>query len=164
MSDNNDNQHDYDFYGGRRRLDFPRKDHSEHPVDINNNSDKEEYATEISPTAHKEEYASEISPTAPVGGASWDTTEHREIRSERNDEVERSDTGVADSSIGRTVGYVGVGLGIASLFLWSIVLGPLAAVLGFYAYSQGAKTSGGWAIGLGIVATLSYFFLIPFTR
>ncbi|WMT42409.1 hypothetical protein RE628_08590 [Paenibacillus sp. D2_2] len=149
MNDNNDNQHD--FYGGRKRLDFPRKDHSEHPVNTNNNSDKEEYA-------------SEISPTAPVGGASWDTTERREIRSESNDEVERSDTGVADSSIGRTVGYVGVGIGIASLFLWSIVLGPLAAVLGFYAYSQGAKTSGGWAIGLGIVATLSYFFLIPFTR
>jgi len=177
MSDNNDNQHDYDFYGGRRRLDFPRKEHSEHSVNTNNISDKEEYASEITPTAHKEEYASEISPTAhkeeyasdisptaSVGRTNWDTTERSEIRSEG--EVERSDTEVADSGIGigRSVGYVGVGLGIASLFLWSIVLGPLAAVLGFYAYSQGAKTSGGWAIGLGIVATLSYFFLIPFTR
>ncbi|GAA0411886.1 hypothetical protein [Paenibacillus motobuensis] len=143
----NDNQHDY--YGERERLDYPRKDHSEHSVtNNNNNSDKEEYASEISPT---------------VGPTNWDTVERRENRSE-GAEVERSDTDVADNSIGRTVGYVGVGLGIASLFLWSIVLGPLAAVLGFYAYSQGAKTSGGWAIGLGIVATLSYFFLIPFTR
>lgn len=144
---NNDNQHDY--YGERKRLDFPRRDHSEHSEANNNdNSDKEEYASEISPT---------------VGPTNWDTVERHENRSE-GAEVERSDTDVADNSIGRTVGYVGVGLGIASLFLWSIVLGPLAAVLGFYAYSQGAKTSGGWAIGLGIVATLSYFFLIPFTR
>jgi len=143
----NDNQHDY--YGERKRLDFPRKDHSEHSVtNDNDNSDKEEYASEISPT---------------VGPTNWDTVERRENRSE-GAEAERSDTDVADNSAGRTVGYVGVGLGIASLFLWSIVLGPLAAVLGFYAYSQGAKTSGGWAIGLGIVATLSYFFLIPFTR
>lgn len=146
---NDDNQHNY--YGERKRLDFPRRDHSEHSVTHNNNH------------SDKEEYASEISPTASVGPTNWDTTEHRDNRSE-GAEAERADTDVADNSIGRTVGYVGVGLGIASLFLWSIVLGPLAAVLGFYAYSQGAKTSGGWSIGLGIVATLSYFFLIPFTR
>ncbi|WP_346657628.1 hypothetical protein [Paenibacillus sp. YPG26] len=69
-----------------------------------------------------------------------------------------------ESTSGQTAGYVGVALGIASLFIWSIILGPIAAILGFYAYSQGKRTSGAWAAGLGIIATLSYFVLIPFTR
>ncbi|WP_127575396.1 hypothetical protein [Paenibacillus barengoltzii] len=103
---------------------------------------------------HREEYAAEVTPAGTYSG--------NVIRSERSDEshdaIDNNDTA------GRTVGYVGVGLGIASLFFWSIILGPLAAVMGFYAYSQGNKTSGAWAIGLGLVSTLSYFVLMPFTR
>lgn len=146
----NNDQHN--FYEGRRRTDFPRQDQNENSTSTNSNNN------------NREEYASEISPTTPVGRNNWDTTDHRNDRPEGTTDVERSDADTADNSVGRTIGYVGVGLGIASLFLWSIVLGPLAAVLGFYAYSQGSKTSGAWAIGLGIVATLSYFFLIPFSR
>ncbi|WP_334071931.1 MULTISPECIES: hypothetical protein [Paenibacillus] len=108
---------------------------------------------------HKEEYAAEVAPIRTVA--------NRETLSERTEAggVRAADRNQAQTAgAGRTVGYVGVGLGIASLFMWSIILGPLAAVMGFYAYSQGNKTSGAWAIGLGIVATLSYFVLIPFTR
>ncbi|WP_196427111.1 hypothetical protein [Paenibacillus woosongensis] len=101
---------------------------------------------------HEEEYSAEVAPTR--------TYESSRTDREANQDDAAADTGTA----GRTVGYVGVGLGIASLFVWSIVLGPLAAIMGFYAYSQGSKTSGAWAIGLGAIATLSYFFLIPFTR
>lgn len=100
---------------------------------------------------HNEEYAAEFAPTR----ADFTETERQDIG---------SDNGVKELEAGKTVGYIGVGLGIASLFMWSIILGPIAAVLGFYAYSQGRKTSGAWAAGLGIVATLSYFVLIPFTR
>ncbi|RCX22792.1 hypothetical protein DFP94_101377 [Fontibacillus phaseoli] len=106
---------------------------------------------------HQEEYAAEVVPM---------NTVNRDVRRERrksdDTRIERSDSGTATA--GRTVGYIGVGFGIAALFMWSIILGPLAAVMGFYAYSQGNKTSGAWAIGLGVVATLSYFVLIPFTR
>ncbi|MNJ77240.1 hypothetical protein D3C77_746870 [compost metagenome] len=65
---------------------------------------------------------------------------------------------------GRISGYVGLAAGIASLFMWSIVLGPIAAVLGFFAYVNGSKTTGIWSIGLGALATLSYFAFIPFVR
>ncbi|MEF2964705.1 hypothetical protein V3851_02595 [Paenibacillus sp. M1] len=105
---------------------------------------------------HREEYAAEVAPTPVV---SRDV--RKEDRHDGEQGVKQSDAG---ETAGRTVGYVGVGLGIASLFMWSIILGPLAAVLGFYAYSQGSKTTGAWGIGLGVVATLSYFVLIPFTR
>lgn len=116
--------------------------------------------------AHREEYAAEVTPAGTFSGnvireepKPSSPGEKREMSG-----VNRTDTGAKMASGGRTVGYVGVGLGIASLFMWSIFLGPLAAILGFYAYSQGNKTSGAWAIGLGVVSTLSYFVLMPFTR
>lgn len=68
------------------------------------------------------------------------------------------------SQTGRISGYIGLAAGIAALFMWSIVLGPIAAVLGFFAYVNGNKTTGIWSIGLGALATLSYFAFIPFVR
>ncbi|MDQ0192611.1 hypothetical protein [Paenibacillus wynnii] len=65
---------------------------------------------------------------------------------------------------GKTMGYVGLAFGIASLFLWSVILGPIAAVIGYFAYGRGQKTTGAWAMGLGIVAALSYFVMLPFAR
>lgn len=98
---------------------------------------------------HKEEYAADIAPTP--------TRIYNEDNSDKDVEA-------MDSNTGQLAGYVGLAFGILSLFLWSIVLGPLAAVMGFYAYTQGRKATGGWSIALGILATLSYFVLMPFTR
>ncbi|WP_338540197.1 hypothetical protein [Paenibacillus tundrae] len=104
---------------------------------------------------HREEYGAEVAPPTAV---------HTE-RSERP--VSTQENHEADAvmeSTGRVAGYVGLASGIASLFMWSIVLGPVAAVLGYYAFVNGRKTAGAWSMGLGIVATLSYFFMIPFAR
>ncbi|MNI33904.1 hypothetical protein D3C73_878730 [compost metagenome] len=112
---------------------------------------------------HQEEYAEEVMPLTGVRARS-----NRDEVSHTNREIlerpEATQSDVDGDAVGRTVGYVGVGLGIASLFIWSIVLGPIAAIMGFYAYSQGNKTTGAWGIGLGIVATLSYFIMMPFLR
>ncbi|GAB6929586.1 hypothetical protein JCM10914A_35690 [Paenibacillus sp. JCM 10914] len=94
---------------------------------------------------HREEYAAEVAPP-------MEST------------IRNADEDVEDASTARTVGYVGLVLGIASLFMWSVILGPIAAVVGYYAYNKGSKTTGAWSIGLGILATLSYFVLIPFSR
>ncbi|WP_068784938.1 hypothetical protein [Paenibacillus phocaensis] len=136
MTDNNPNKPGQPSFG-TGRTDYPRK------------VDRE----------HREEYAAEVTPAGTFSGNVVRNDRAEETRDA--DQTERTDRA---NTAGRTVGYVGVGLGIASLFLWSIILGPLAAVMGFYAYSQGNKTSGAWAIGLGIVSTLSYFVLMPFTR
>lgn len=95
---------------------------------------------------HREEYAAEVAPPIETSGRSVD---------------EDDATGL---SAGRTAGYVGLVMGIASLFMWSVILGPIATVVGYYAYSKGSKTTGAWSMGLGILATLSYFILIPFSR
>ncbi|NUU62380.1 hypothetical protein [Paenibacillus agri] len=101
---------------------------------------------------HREEYAAEVSPvpTQLQNATVKDRTE--------DDEVDGTDSG------SRVMGYTGLAFGILSLFIWSIVLGPAAAVIGYFAYARGQKTTGAWAIGLGIVAALSYFVMTPFAR
>jgi hypothetical protein len=101
--------------------------------------------------AHNEEYAAEISPLpAHIHSTGGKTAENKE----------HSETESGSKGMGR----VGLGFGIASLFIWSVILGPVAAILGYYAYAKGQKTTGAWAMGLGIVSTLSYFVMIPFAR
>ncbi|MFB5266182.1 hypothetical protein ACE41H_05200 [Paenibacillus enshidis] len=92
---------------------------------------------------HREEYAAEVAPIRPA-----------------EDRKEAQESGTK----GKTAGYAGIALGILALFMWSIVLGPIAAILGFYSLANGKRTLGGWAIGLGLVATISYFVFIPFVR
>jgi len=94
---------------------------------------------------HREEYAAEVAPPSDVT-------------------VKRTDDAGREATAGRTAGYVGLGIGILSLFMWSVILGPIAAVVGYYAYNKGSRTTGAWSIGLGILATISYFILIPFAR
>lgn len=104
------------------------------------------------PRKDQEEFAAEVTPFVPVTAP---------VRDKSNDEKHDEN---AQGSTGRVAGYVGLVLGIAALFMWSVILGPIAAVTGYYAYSQGNRTLGAWAIGLGILATISYFVLIPFAR
>lgn len=103
--------------------------------------------------SHREEYAAEISP--PVRGQA--------LKGAREDGQERTRDSAKEED-DRTIGYIGLGFGVVSLFIWSIIMGPIAAILGYYAYARGQKTAGAWSMGLGIVSTLSYFVLIPFAR
>lgn len=100
---------------------------------------------------HHEEYAAEVNP-APMQVRETPRTVSE--TSENEEEYGGS----------QTMGYIGLAMGIASLFIWSIILGPIAVVVGYYAYAKEQKTLGAWAMGLGIVATLSYFVMIPFAR
>lgn len=115
---------------------------------INVDGEKQRMRVDYPRKAHREEYGAEVAPPTVVrtGG-----TERAEPVPEKH-EADR-----VMESTGKVAGYMGLAFGIASLFMWSIVLGPAAAVLGYYAYVNGRKTAGAWSIGLGIVATLSYF-------
>ncbi|WP_413775748.1 hypothetical protein [Paenibacillus sp. LS1] len=130
---------------------FNFQDRPETNVDV----EKQRMRVDYPRKAHREEYGAEVAPPTVVrtGG-----TERAEPVPEKH-EADR-----VMESTGKVAGYMGLAFGIASLFMWSIVLGPAAAVLGYYAYVNGRKTAGAWSIGLGVVATLSYFFMIPFAR
>lgn len=101
---------------------------------------------------HSEEYAAEVSPV-PIRVR--DSSTGTRNRTEESEEV---------SAGSHVMGYIGLALGIASLFIWSIVLGPIAAIIGYYVYLKDQKTLGAWAMGLGIVSALSFFVMIPFAR
>lgn len=110
---------------------------------------------------HREEYAAEVAPI-PV------TSRPEPQRSQEAQDQQRagagSSAGSKTASGSKTAGYIGLGLGIASLFMFSLLLGPAAAVIGFYAYSQGQKTLGAWSIGLGLLSAVSQLLMIPFAR
>lgn len=101
--------------------------------------------------AHHEEYAAEVSPPL------------TELQRTGSGDTEKKET-AGENGDSKTMGYIGLAFGIVSLFVWSIITGPVAAVLGYYAYGHGQRTAGAWAMGLGIVSTLSYFIMIPFAR
>lgn len=123
--------------------------------ETNSTGEKHRKRVDYPRKAHREEYGAEVAPPTAV----------RTERTERSEHVpEKHEADVVMESTGKVAGYMGLAFGIASLFMWSIVLGPAAAVLGYYAYVNGRKTAGAWSIGLGVVATLSYFFMIPFAR
>lgn len=90
---------------------------------------------------NKEEYASEVAP----GG--W---------------VQKSDIDMDQDDVeaGVTLGWVALVFAIASLFFWPIIMGPTAAVLGFYAYWQGQRTLGGWSMFIGALAFFVFAFII----
>jgi len=122
---------------------------------INVDGEKQRMRVDYPRKAHREEYGAEVAPPTVVRTGGTERAEPVPEKHEADQVME---------STGKVAGYMGLAFGIASLFMWSIVLGPAAAVLGYYAYVNGRKTAGAWSIGLGVVATLSYFFMIPFAR
>lgn len=65
-------------------------------------------------------------------------------------------------SAGVPLGWVSLIFAIASWFVWPVLLGATAAVLGFIAYRQGARGLGGWAMGIGLVALALNLIIVPF--
>ncbi|GGG10500.1 hypothetical protein [Paenibacillus abyssi] len=82
------------------------------------------------------------------------------------DEEERSTSVVSSANAstraaGRSMGWTALGFAIASWFMWGVLLGATAAVLGFVAYRQGSRSLGVWSISLGLIAVATNLVLIP---
>lgn len=63
-----------------------------------------------------------------------------------------------DAGISLSIGWIALVFSIASLFFWPIIMGPTAAVLGFYAYWQGDRKTGTWSMIIGAVAFFGFLF------
>ncbi|WP_211745469.1 hypothetical protein [Paenibacillus sp. Marseille-Q4541] len=100
---------------------------------------------------HKEEYAAEL--TSPLAGMF--VAEEPEARAEVESETE--------NLVSMRIGYLALAISLISLFVWSFVLGTIGIVLGYYAFADGRRTTGGWAVGIGIASLVSYSFLVLFT-
>jgi hypothetical protein len=84
---------------------------------------------------------------------------HAERREERH--VERAERTEARSG-GYALGWVSLVFAIASWFIWPVLLGATAAVLGFIAYRQGARGLGGWSMAIGFIAIALNLIIVPF--
>lgn len=99
----------------------------------------------------QEEYAAEL--TTPLS-----------VQKRHDKPVESKKEGTESESLtSYRIGYLGLAVSFISLFVWSFVLGTIGIVLGYYAFKEGRRTVGGWAVGIGIAALLSYSFLVMFT-
>ncbi|MFD2672355.1 hypothetical protein [Marinicrinis sediminis] len=93
--------------------------------------------------ADEEEFAAEVAPSA---------------ASSHLQEAEQEERKSAQDS---TIGLFALVLAIASLFVIPSILGPVAAILGFVAYTRGSRGLGVWSIGIGILSFVAYFVLLP---
>lgn len=98
----------------------------------------------------KEEYAAEL--TSPLG-----------VSIHEKQEVKDEEETLMVNLTSHRIGYLGLAVSFISLFVWSFVLATIGIVLGYYAYAEGRRTTGGWAIGIGIASLISYTFLVIFT-
>ena len=83
---------------------------------------------------------------------------HIERTADRAFDDDREDT----RSSGFALGWVSLIFAIASWFIWPVLLGASAAVMGYIAYRQGAKGLGGWAMAIGLVAVALNLVIVPF--
>jgi hypothetical protein len=92
----------------------------------------------------EEEFAEEV--TVPSGTV----TETNSERSTKPAELSRS----------KRIGYAALILALLSMFIWPVILGPAAIILGFMAYSGGKRGLGSWSIALGLLSFAAYFLLM----
>jgi hypothetical protein len=100
---------------------------------------------------YNEEMAADFAVGRPVVDA-----DRREDRYVERAEREDTDTG------GRALGWISLVFALASWFIWPVLLGATAAVLGFIAYRQGARALGVWSMAIGIIALALNLIIVPF--
>ncbi|CAM4263787.1 DUF5353 domain-containing protein [Paenibacillus tarimensis] len=76
----------------------------------------------------------------------------------QTDELQVMDT---SRSGAQALGMFALVFGIAALFIWPLLLGLTAAVLGYMAYRQGSRALGVWSITIGLLAAAAYLVFIP---
>ncbi|MBW7473684.1 hypothetical protein K0T92_02865 [Paenibacillus oenotherae] len=99
---------------------------------------------------HQDEMAAELA----VPGLMGDT-------SASDEGARREYARKATRSAGVAVGWAGLIIAALSWFVWPVLLGITAAVLGFIAFRQGSRGLGTWSITLGLIAAAAYLILIP---
>lgn len=59
------------------------------------------------------------------------------------------------------MGWLALTLAIASLFFWPAILGPGAAIIGFFALTRGNRALGIWSIVIGLISFMAFIVLVP---
>lgn len=81
---------------------------------------------------------------------------------DRSEAANREEEDDGTRSGGYAIGWVALTFAIASWFIWPVLLGATAAVIGYLAYRQGARGLGGWSMAIGLTAVVLYLVIVPF--
>lgn len=115
------------------------------PVAQNETADREETSgasvSVLGPPARDTEFGADLA--VPAGAAASN----------------RAAAGPVDA--GKTIGWVGIVLAIASFFVLGSILGPVAVVVGFMAFAKGRRKLGVWSMGLGIISFVLFLASLP---
>ncbi|MBD2861765.1 hypothetical protein [Paenibacillus oceani] len=111
-----------------------------------------------------EEYGAELTPPAAplfvnnrVRADQGDVPDHPEPNRDLH-----AEEGAGVETGGATIGWIGLVLAIASLFIYPAILGTGGIVLGIIAYVQGSRALGAWSVIIGGIALLSFVVLVPY--
>lgn len=104
---------------------------------------------EEDPFEQDSEFATELSTPYAIGHEKMD----------RSVEVDENRKTLADA---RGLGWIGLAVAVASLFIWPAILGTIAAIIGVIAYIRGSKAMGAWTVVIGLVSLIAFFFLVPY--
>ncbi|PZD93919.1 hypothetical protein DNH61_20705 [Paenibacillus sambharensis] len=113
--------------------------------------------TEASPGT-QEEMAADFAVTPGMVAAPPLTARGADREPLQTDELQVMDTARSGA---RALGTFALVFAIAALFIWPLLLGLTAAVLGYMAYRQGSRALGVWSITIGLLAAAAYLVFIP---
>ncbi|WP_135546792.1 DUF1540 domain-containing protein [Paenibacillus cymbidii] len=65
-------------------------------------------------------------------------------------------------SLSRIVGWTALALSVVAMFYFPLLFGAAAVLFGVLAFVGGSRALGGWATGLGLLAVVAHFFIIPY--
>lgn len=77
------------------------------------------------------------------------------------DDTINHDVEAAAISSGYAWGWVAVIFAVAAWFIWPVLLGATAGIIGVIAFTQGARGLGGTAMAIGLGAVLFYLLMAP---
>lgn len=116
------------------------------------------------PNEFDEEYGAELTPpAAPLFVNNRTRTDRADVpdHPEPNHDL-HAEEGAGVEAGGATIGWIGLVLAIASLFIFPALLGTAGIVLGIIAYVQGSRSLGAWSVIIGGIALLSFVVLVPY--
>lgn len=77
-------------------------------------------------------------------------------------EVEEDYTFDSYRSLSRVVGWTALVLSVVAMFYYPLLFGAAGVLFGVMAFAGGSRALGGWATGLGLLAVLAHFFIVPY--
>ncbi|GAA3403841.1 hypothetical protein ACFFNY_02985 [Paenibacillus hodogayensis] len=136
-----------------------------------NEDQKELHATQLPPQLqaprrrsverNDEEFGADLSASAPlIAPPVSERLKEEKLDGDKAEFTEQE--GVTAAKGGQTVGWIGLVLAIASMFIYPVLLGLAALVMGVVAFIQGSRGVGAWSAAIGAISLLAYFFLVPY--